>query len=343
MYLDYDQLYEVLSAQCLAAADHVMALLQKDNAALYDCSFKCLTDHLKPLVMCDHNVGLEARQNIIAGMVQRTKIDAAAFNAEIEFVNFANTHASSDLLNVLSHIAHDGSLWQHLNYHRTSANHITQKALYGSWMEGAKYIKPLRVAYELDHKIILHCISHEQGVKHPRKRFDDTVGADKRKDLLIQRLNSMGLATSEVKSALNVLVTHPKFMPISNHLFALDYIHYDMNRERVFGNSTLSSLFDLKEFIVEREQKHLDVMHNELNDVVAKFDTYTLEQRILAWSAQVAQRSWTMINDMHAASMNPPHVDEATEDASFAKTIEQRRDNQTDQVLLQASSGSRMG
>ena len=343
MYLDYDQLYEVLSAQCLAAADHVMALIQKDDADLYDCSFKCLTEHLKPLVMSDHNIGLEARQNIIAGMVQRTKIDAVAFNAETQFVDFANTHASSDLREILSHIVPDGSLWQHLNYHRTSANQITQQALYGSWMEEWEYIKPLRVAYKLDHQIIMHCISHEREAKRPRKPFDDVVGADKRKDLLIQRLNDMGLATNEVKSALNVLVTHPKFMQISSHLFALDYLHWEMDRDRVTDNSKLLSLFDLKGFIVERQQKHLDVMINELNDLVKKFDTYTHEQRVLAWCAQVAQRSWTMINDMHAASMDPPHVDVAIEDASFAKAIEQRRENQTDHVSVQVSPGSRMG
>lgn len=86
MNYDSDQLYEVLSAQCLLATDQVMLLLENQDPQLYNASFQVLSEQLKPLVMADHEVGLEARKNIISGMVQRTPLEGLSIDLNEHFI-----------------------------------------------------------------------------------------------------------------------------------------------------------------------------------------------------------------------------------------------------------------
>lgn len=138
MHVNYetDQLYEVLSAQCLVAADQVMGLLESQDSELYNFSFKILSEQLKPLIMADHEVGLEARKNIISGMVQRTPLQNLSIDLNQYFITFMNHTASKELVEVLTNAADGKSLLEHVKSFLYEKNYISDSCFYGKWMDG---------------------------------------------------------------------------------------------------------------------------------------------------------------------------------------------------------------
>ena len=324
---DSDQLYDVLSAQCLVAADQVMGLLESQDQELYNLSFKILSEQLKPLIMADHEVGLEARKNIINGMVQRTPLQNSSINLNEYFIQFMNHTASQELLEVLTNAADDKSLLEHVNCCSHDQNYISSFCLYGSWMNNYPLFKALEDVSRLDHEMVMYCIGGIGDKKNTGKTFSASTTVAQRKDLLIQRLNGMGLATPDIKRSLTFLSSHPKFIAISDHLFALDYEKYKSRSQ----NGPHRQLFDRSGVLSQEDLDRVKYLKEELMAVWSQYQMSIKTLQIESWAHYVAQRSIGMFDNMknaseiHNTETHTVAVESVPEVVDFSKNIEKNR------------------
>lgn len=327
MHVNYetDQLYEVLSAQCLVAADQVMGLLESQDSELYNFSFKILSEQLKPLIMADHEVGLEARKNIISGMVQRTPLQNLSIDLNQYFITFMNHTASKELVEVLTNAADGKSLLEHVKSFLYEKNYISDSCFYGKWMDGYPLFEALETVSRLDHEIIMYCIGNQ---KNTGKSFGSNTTVDRRINLLIQRLEGMELASDKTKRALTLLSSHPKFTEILDHLFALDYEKYQSRS--VSGPHR--QLFDQAGVLSQEDLDRVKYLGKDLIRVWNQYQTNIQQLRIEGWAHYVSQRSIGMFDNMKNASEiynseTPTVAVESTPAlVNFSKNIEKHRD-----------------
>lgn len=229
-------------------------------------------------------------------------------------------NASEDLMNALTNAANGKSLLEHVNNFSGDQAYISTGCLYGNWMQNYPLFKSLKDMSRLDNEIIMYCI---QNRKSAGQTFASGASIAQRRDLLINRLEGMKLATPKTKQFITLLSSHQKFIDISDHLFALDYEKYRSRSEsgehrRLFAKNGVLSQTDLD---------RVEILGEELKNVWTK---YQLSKRILQieqWAHYVAQRSMGMLDNMKNASeihtiaveSNPPFVD-------FSKNIEKNRD-----------------
>lgn len=322
---DSDQLYDALSAQCLGAADRVMGLLESQDSELYNFSFKILSEQLKPLIMADHEVGLEARKNIISGMVQRTPLQNLSIDLHEYFTQLMNTSASAELLEALTNAADGKSLLEHVKSFLYEKNHISDSCFYGKWMDGYPLFEALETVSRLDHEIIMYCIGNQ---KNTGKSFGSNTTVDRRRDLLIQRLEGMNLASAKTKRALTLLSSHPRFIAISDHLFALDYEKYQSRSE----SGPHRKLFDQTGVLSQEDLDHVKHLRKDLIRVWNQYQTSIKQLRIEGWAHYVAQRSMGMFDNMknaseiHNSETHTIDVENAPVFVDFSKNIEKHRD-----------------
>lgn len=323
MHVNYetDQLYEALSVQCLAAADQIMSLMDiENNPSLYDYSFKVLSKHLKPVIMVDHQVGLEARKNIISGMVQRTPLQNLSIDLNEYFIQLLNTSASVELLNALTNAADGKSLLEHIKNFSNDMKHISPFCLYGRWMDSYPLFEALETVSRLDHDIIMYCIENQ---KNTGKSFGSNTPVDRRINLLIQRLEGMELASDKTKRALTFLSSHPRFIAISDHLFALDYEKYQSRSV----SGAHRQLFDQVGVLSQKDIDHVKHLRKDLMRVWNQYQTNIKQLRIEGWSHYVSQRAMALLDDMKNAPETPTVDVESTPAlVDFSKNIEKHRD-----------------
>lgn len=320
MPLNYDseQLYDVLSDQCLLAADQIMVLLDRQDPELYDYSFKVLSEKLKPVVMADHEVGLEGRKNIISGMVQRTGLVDRAANQSAQFLEFLHTKASSDLAATLISAADGEDVWEHINKFVYDRTKVDSHVLCGNWMQGYNIYKAVRMASELHHHIVMYSIGQEYS-KTERKPFASHIRADQRKTLLLERLQETNLGTLDAQKTVEVLFNHPNFMEISSYLFSADRFNFQSHAEQK------SRILSTRDTISPEDTQCIEEWSTELNALWTDFHVLQTHMTIHNWASHIAQRSWTMLNDMKQGPVNlEQHV--FVDATSFSKSLEQRRE-----------------
>ncbi len=320
MNYDSDQLYEVLSTQCLLATDQVMLLLENQDPQLYDASFHVLSKHLKPLVMADHEVGLEARKNIISGMVQRTSLEGFSSDLNEHFIQFMDHNASEDLRNALTNAADGKSLWEHAHSFSGDQTYISPFCLYGNWMQSYPLFKSLEDVSRLDHEIIMYCIQNRKNVG---QTFASGASIAQRRELLISRLDGMKLATPQIKQSITFLSSHEKFINISDHFFALDYEKYrtrsDIGEHR--------RLFDQNGVLSQTDLDRVEILGEELKNVWTKYQFSKKILQIEQWAQYVAQRSMGMLDNMkNASELHTIAVESNPVVVDFSKNIEKHRD-----------------
>lgn len=294
MQLHLDELYSVLTDEGLMATDRICELLSQDrDSDWYAQNFQKTMDALKPIVMCDHEIGIESRQKLIRGVVERSGLDEDIFqHVGREFAQFIQPKASTEFLKVFNTIGVD-ELWQHIN----NVNSNTKRSFYyGQWSEEFTYQKALQALILTEHELTLHSIRHQEQEK-TWPQFKPNASKDDMMAKIVERITSANIPSlQQAQKALAALQNHPNFSLFVNHLLTTQYHNYADHTNRGLV------LFDFDNQLTLHVKETIARVHKETLVLLEEFQPTQLSLMAQMWADKVQQRCTTLLSHMHQAS-----------------------------------------
>lgn len=292
MQLHFDDLYNVLTDQSLIATDRICSLLsQNQDSHWYDQFFQTNVNALKPIVMCDHEIGIEARQKLIFGVVERMGLgdDILQHVGEI-FAQFVRK-ASLEFHNTFENI-HENQLWAHI--HNVNAN--TEPSFYYDLLSDLTGLKrAFEVLVQTEHKLTLHSIK-TQNEKKQWPAVGSTASKDEAMKRIVERIEYANISClDQTRKALDILKDHPNFLSFVNHLLSVQNTGYAKHTQQGF------ELFNFENQLPTHLKKTIQRVHAETLELLNEFQSKQVSLMSQMWADKVAQRCQTLLGHMQNA------------------------------------------
>lgn len=292
MHLNLNDLYTVLTDQGLAATDRICSLLsQNRDSPWYEEFFQTNVNALKPIVMCDHEIGIEARQNLICGVVERVGLGEDILQQVGQaFAKFCQK-ASVEFYEVFQDIP-DHQLLAHI--YAVTPN--TKLSFFcDSWPELAGYERAFKILIEAEHELTLHSI-RTQSEKKKWPAVDSTASKEEAMARIVERIEYASIPhLQKTRKALDILQDHPNFLSFVNHLLSTQHQDYDKHTKQ--GHK----LFNLENQLPTHRKKTIERVRTETVDLLNEFQPIQFNLMSQLWASKVAQRCRTLLEHMQKA------------------------------------------
>lgn len=293
MELNFDDLYHVLTEQGLIAADRMCTLLsQNQDSQWYEEFFQANVNALKPIVMCDHEIGIEARQKLIGGVVERMGLGEDIMEQVGRvFAQFVGTEASPEFRVFFQDIDTD-HLWAHI---REVTPHTQASFFYKQLPELSSYEHAFYVLNRAAHELTLHSI-RTQSSNQQWRLVGSNISNDKAMERVVERIEHASISSlQQTRQALDLLQHHHNFLSFVNHLLSVEYKNYESHTK--LGHK----LFDLDNQLPDHFQHTIKIVHAETLALLEKFHPIALRSTSRLWADKVAQRCRNLLDHMQHA------------------------------------------
>lgn len=293
MELNFDDLYHILTEQGLIAADRMCTLLsQHQDSQWYEEFFQANVNALKPIVMCDHEIGIEARQKLIGGVVERMGLGEDIMEQVGRvFAQFVGTEASPEFRVFFQDIDTD-HLWSHI---REVTPHTQASFFYKLLPELADHAHAFQVLSRAAHELTLHSIRTRSSNKQWRLVDSDT-SKTKAMERVVERIEHASIPNlQQTRQALDLLQNHHNFLFFANHLLLIEHTNYDNHTKLE------RQLFNLENQLPDHFQHTIKIVHAETLALLEKFHPIALRSTSRLWADKVAQRCRNLLDHMQNA------------------------------------------
>lgn len=292
MHLNLNDLYTVLTDQGLVATDRICSLLsQNRDSPWYDEFFQTSVNALKPIVMCDHEIGIEARQKLICGVVERVGLGEDILQQVGQTFAEFSKKASLEFREVFQNIQ-DNQLLAHIY---TVTPHTNLSFFCDYWPELSAYERAFKILIEAEHELTLHSI-RTQNEKKKWPAVDATASKDYAMARIVERIEYATIPNlQKTRQALDILQDHPNFLSFVNHLLSTHHQDYDKHTRK--GHK----LFNLENQLPTHLRKRIDRVHAETLELVKEFQPLQFNLISQLWANKVAQRCRNLLEHMKNA------------------------------------------
>jgi len=294
MQLHLDDLYTVLTDQALIATDQICTLLsQNHDSQWYEEFFQTNVNALKPIVMCDHEIGIEARQKLIGGVVERMGLSEDIMErAGRIFAQLVGKEASPEFLVFFQNINTD-HLWSHL---REVTPHTQTSFFYKGLPELAGHEHAFAVLIRAEHELTLHSIKNHYTTNKQWQIAASNMSNDKVMERIVERIEYANIPNlDQIRKALGLLQNHPNFLSFVNHLLSVEYKDYEKHTK--LGQK----LFDLENQLPDHLRPTIKRVHAETLALLENFHPTVLRSISHLWADKVAQRCRNLLDNMQNA------------------------------------------
>lgn len=323
-YFDMDEVYVVLSDEALATADKICEYLSiPKESPLFDTVVIECGRAFKPFLEHDHEMGLNARQKLLRGMIERTPVGAARF--EMISHDFVKDIAFKDpsLFEVLQSLEKSERLSiKNLAHTLYRSNSIGSQFLYGPWVDPNASLLHLNNLQEAMQTLmyILQC-SFVEGLSDIYKvhKTSAKTTAEQQKKAVFETLHNKKPEESQlfVNGIDHLQRTHPQ---LAHHLLQRFYF-------MAIEKDEYNTVFDPKHVLTSEQIQNLDNMTLALQKY---WGEYPIAQVFAQQCAkEVADRA---LHIMEGVGRTNDVVVEVAVDGMDKDKIEERR-AQTTQTL----------
>jgi len=323
-HFDMDDVYVVLSDEALVAADKMCGYLSiPTDTALFDSVVVECGRAFKLFLERDHEMGLNARQKLLRGMIERTPVGSARFERISQ--NFIEEIAlkNPELFEVLQSLEKTKEL--HIkDLARTLYRNAPMDAqfLYGSWLDPSSSFLHLNGLKTAMHRLmyILEC-SFQEGLKDIYKvhKTSSKPTAEQQKKAVFETLHNKTPKEAQlfIEGIEHLKSTHPQLADTLLQRF------YFMAMEQ----DDYNTVFDAAQVLTSEQVQTLEDMTRALNGF---WEQYPVAQVFAQqWAKDVADRA---VHIMDGVGRTEDLVVDVVVEGLDKEKIEERR-AQTDQTL----------
>lgn len=292
MQLHLNDLYTVLTDQGLIATDRICSLLsQNRDSDWYEPFFQTNVNALKPIVMCDHDIGIEARQKLIYGVVERIGLSEDILQQVGQTFAKFSKKASLEFHEVFEGV-NENDLWRHI-YEVEPYTKLS--FFFDFWLKVSGQEDAFKVLIEAAHELTLHSI-RTQSEKKKWPGVDPTASKDYAMARIVERIEYANIPNlTQTREALDVLQDHPNFLSFVNHLLSTQYQDYEKHTRQ--GHN----IFNPENQLPLAQKTIIERVRTEAFELLNEFQPIALNLMSQLWADKVAQRCRNLLDHMQQA------------------------------------------